>query len=98
MASDKRWVLTRVPDGSGQALDLGGGGGELYESLTRRGYTYVNVDLEPSGPGAVEADAHNLPFDASVFDLVVSSDSLEHFHTPLKALREVARVIKPNGR
>lgn len=98
MASDKRWILSRVPTGTGRALDLGGGPGELNAPLEARGYTYVNLDLNPSGPGAVVGDAHDLPFDAESFDLVVSSDSLEHFHTPLVVLQEVERVLKPGGR
>jgi SAM-dependent methyltransferase len=98
MASDKRWVLSRVPNGPGRALDLGGGRGELYVPLKARGYEYVNLDVAPSGPGAVVGDAHDLPFDAESFDLIVSSDSLEHFHTPLVVLRGVARVLKPHGR
>jgi SAM-dependent methyltransferase len=97
MSSDKRWVLARVPTGGGRALDLGGGSGELCGPLTSRGYEYVNADPAASGPGAVIADAHDLPFQDRTFDLVVSSDSLEHFHTPLKALREVRRVLKPGG-
>lgn len=97
MASDKKWVLSRIPPGPGRVLDLGGGHGELHGPLTARGYEYVNVDLAATGPGAVVADAHRLPFDDDEFDLVVSSDSLEHFHAPLVALQEAARVLAPGG-
>jgi SAM-dependent methyltransferase len=98
VASDKKWVLSRIPAGPGRALDLGGGAGELHAPLTSRGYEYANVDVAATGPGAVVGDAHELPFGDNMFDLVVSSDSLEHFHTPLTALREVARVLAPGGR
>ena len=97
MASDKKWIMSRVPKGGGRVLDLGGGSGELYSPLRARGFDYVNVDISPSGPGAVHGDAHNLPFEDGSFDLVVSSDSLEHFHDPLMALREVKRVLKERG-
>lgn len=98
MSSDKKWVLSRVPPGPGRALDLGGGTGELRAPLTARGFEYVNVDVAPTDLEAVVGDAHALPFEDGEFDLVVSSDSLEHFHTPLAVLREVARVLSPDGR
>jgi SAM-dependent methyltransferase len=97
MSSDKHWVLAGISPGTGRALDLGGGPGELHDPLTRLGYEYVNVDVEPSGPGAVVGDAHALPFEDESFELVVSSDSLEHFHTPQRALEEARRVLKPGG-
>jgi SAM-dependent methyltransferase len=98
VASDKSWILSRVPPGRGRALDLGGGSGELCEPLRSRGYEYVNVDLNASGPGAIRADAHDLPFPEEYFELVVSSDSLEHFKDPLQAVREVHRVLTKDGR
>jgi SAM-dependent methyltransferase len=46
-------------------------------------------------------DARQLPFDANVFDVVVSSWALHNIYAPeerAKALREIARVLKPGGR
>jgi len=98
MSSDKRYVLSAIARGSGWALDLGGGRGELAKSLGDRGYRYANVDLRPAGPGAVAADAECLPFPDRTFDLVVSSDSLEHFPTPDAAVREARRVLRQEGK
>lgn len=97
MSSDKRYVLSAVERGSGWALDLGGGRGELGSSLGRLGYRYANVDLRPAGRGAVGGDVDRLPFADAVFDLVVSSDSLEHFPRPEDALRETRRVLRTGG-
>lgn len=98
MSSDKRFVMSRVPQGSGWALDLGGGVGDLGPPLSARGYSYVNLDLEPSGAGSkVRGNAHRLPFDEGTFEVVVSSDSLEHFREPTVAMQEVRRVLKPQG-
>ncbi len=98
VASDKRWILSRVPPGPGRALDVAGGSGELHAPLSARGYSYVNLDIAPSGSGElVVGDAHDLPFDDETFDLVVC-EGPGHFHTPLAVFREIARVLKPGGR
>lgn len=99
MASDKKWVLSRIPNGTGFLLDVGGGTGALGAGASKRGYRYVNADLSPSGEGLrVRADAHALPFRSESFSIVASSDSLEHFVEPRLALAEIRRVLNPEGR
>jgi arsenite methyltransferase len=47
------------------------------------------------------ADARKLPFGASSFDIVISSRAIHHIPSAqerAKALREIARVLKPGGR
>jgi ubiquinone/menaquinone biosynthesis C-methylase UbiE len=44
------------------------------------------------------ADATRLPFRDGVFDLVVTRASFHHFPDPGRVLKEMARVLKPNGR
>jgi SAM-dependent methyltransferase len=98
VASNKAWVLSRVPRGSGVALDLGGGRGELRLPIEALGYTYINVDVQPSGDGCrIRADAHALPLRDRCVALIVSSDSLEHFRDPLSALREARRALRTDG-
>ena len=49
----------------------------------------------------VEGDARKLPFPASSFDVVFSSMALHNIPTErekIKAIREIVRVLKPNGR
>lgn len=99
MSSDKRWVLSKISANSGLALDLGGGSGELCSPLRELDYEYINVDLEPGGGGLkVEGDAELLPFTSDTFDLIISSDTLEHFSQPAVVLAEVNRVLKDEGR
>jgi ubiquinone/menaquinone biosynthesis C-methylase UbiE len=43
------------------------------------------------------ADAHKLPFPENSFDLVISSETIEHVVDPQKMLSEIARVLKPTG-
>ena len=92
-------------------LDLGCGQGGLSVALARLGSDVTPCDLNlqccemaslrglrhglylsPTG-----ASAHELPFPDESFDLVACCDVLEHVGDPLKALREVRRVLRPDG-
>ncbi len=44
------------------------------------------------------ANAHELPFEANTFDLATNSFGIRCVEHPEKALREMARVVKPGGR
>ncbi|MEX2451858.1 MAG: class I SAM-dependent methyltransferase [Rhodospirillales bacterium] len=47
---------------------------------------------------AMQADAENLPFEDSAFEIVYSNGVLHHTLDTEKALEEVFRVLKPGGR
>jgi SAM-dependent methyltransferase len=56
--------------------------------------------VRPRARVAVEfakADAYDLPFDADSFDLVWCAQSMITLDEPVRALREMARVVKPGG-
>ena len=46
----------------------------------------------------VRADAYRLPFDDASFDLVWCAQSMVSLNDPLRALREMARVLRPGGK
>ncbi|MGH7942131.1 MAG: class I SAM-dependent methyltransferase [Limisphaerales bacterium] len=44
-----------------------------------------------------QADLLNLPFEAETYDFVFASHVLEHIQNDTRALREIRRILKPNG-
>ena len=85
----------------GQCLDVGCGD-RPYEGLFAPGQ-YLGVDVERSGrPLSMKQpdrfyDGKVLPYATDSFDLVMSTQVLEHVRDPLALLTEMARVCKPGG-
>lgn len=47
--------------------------------------------------GGVQANASSIPFADNSFDAVVSFETIEHLREPVKFLKEIKRVLVPNG-
>ncbi len=61
----------------------------------RPGVRYVPIDRYD--PTAAQMDLTNLPFAEASFDLVLCSHVLEHIVDDRRAMREMARVLCPDG-
>ncbi len=48
--------------------------------------------------GVVRGDARRLPFGDESFDVVITSEMLEHVQDDVSALAEMARVLRPGGK
>lgn len=59
--------------------------------------SYVGVDMSAGKGVDVVAPASALPFDPCSFDIVVSTEMLEHDATFWLSLAEMRRVLKPGG-
>jgi len=62
----------------------------------------VGVDLDPRVQSLFHSEFHlgsldAIPFAAQTFDVIFSEYVFEHLADPLAALREMRRVLKPNG-
>lgn len=78
-----------APSGSVIGIDLAPGMIEIARS--RAGETGLkNVEFR-------EADAENLPFEDGSFDVVLCHLGLIHFTDRMKALKEMGRVLRPDG-
>jgi len=105
--TEKKLVFSLLKSKKGLALDLGCGTGNYTLELYKRGFDVVGADLSlemlkiakqklPNVP-FLKADAYNLPFKDSTFDLVMSITMFEFLKEPEKAVSEIYRVLKPNG-
>lgn len=93
-------MLDEVPlDGVSRVLELGAGDGVQTAVLMEIFLEVVPVDIAPSGEveGMVIADAADLPFKDNSFDLIFSSNVLEHVEQLDVAFSEMKRVLAPGG-
>lgn len=88
-------------------LDAGCGTGEFSAAALARGARVVSVDIGPRlltrtrDKGirqVVAADVAMLPFATGTFDIVLSSECIEHTPSPRASVMELSRVLKPGGR
>jgi SAM-dependent methyltransferase len=88
-----------------RVADVGCGPGWYTAALRRRGADVLPIDhseeeLALAGdppPGAIVADAMNLPLEDASFDGVFASNMLEHVPEPRRALAEFERILRPGG-
>ncbi len=70
--------------------------GVLHEILKEvKGLSYS--EFESKNKKVPHQDIQDLTYDDNVFDLIFTSDTLEHVPDPQKALDETYRVLKPGG-
>lgn len=106
------WVLERISSRIGpsaRVLDVGCGAGLLTNYLAHAGLEVHGVDTSVESLAVAEqhdegrrvryvhGDALDLPYPDASFDVVCAMDFLEHVEAPERAIREAARVLRPNG-
>jgi SAM-dependent methyltransferase len=91
---------------SERVLDLGAGNGWLSRRLAGpRRVTALDVDATDTGLGGLDdprverlrADLEALPLREATFDVVIAAAALHYAPDLPRALREIARVLRPGG-
>jgi len=97
-------MLTLVTRPRGRLLEIGAGDG-FQAALLKRHFAAVDaVDVSRSTPvdelmfPVQPYDGHRLPFADRTFDVVFSSNVLEHLAHVEVFQREICRVLRPGGR
>jgi 2-polyprenyl-3-methyl-5-hydroxy-6-metoxy-1,4-benzoquinol methylase len=88
-------------------LDVGAGSGRHSYEAHRLGARVIAVDVGdaihvarrnlPPEVVTVQADAEEMPFEDETFDLVMAIGVLHHLPDPRRALRALARLVRPSG-
>lgn len=89
----------------GLAVDLGAGTGALASRLQTLGWGVLAVDTQAESFKAdlpfVKLDLNDPEFSLSLgpgtFDLVISTEVIEHLENPIQFLRNARSLLKPNG-
>ncbi len=89
-------------DSNMRILEIGGGNGLQASKIAEWGCQVTSVDLPDRENKAIyfdvkDYDGENLPFNDHFFDIVFSSNVLEHVEKIDKVLSESKRVLKPTG-
>jgi 2-polyprenyl-3-methyl-5-hydroxy-6-metoxy-1,4-benzoquinol methylase len=87
-------------------LDGGSGGGHFSAAACRRGANVTSLDVGPNlleqvkkrcDSTRVIGSILDLPFKDRTFDVVMSTEVIEHTPDPERAVRELSRVVRPGG-
>jgi ubiquinone/menaquinone biosynthesis C-methylase UbiE len=106
---DKALSVAGVRSGE-LAADLGAGTGFITEALLNKGLKVIAVDQSPEMLKQLESKLHqddsvdcrlggadSLPLADGEVDYVFANMYLHHVESPLQAVKEIARVLRPGG-
>jgi SAM-dependent methyltransferase len=105
------WLSRHLPTRA-KCLEVGCAAGQFSELLHRRGHMVFGVDISPGMVEASrrrlsalgvpsshvqQCEAESLAFADNTFDLVIALDVLPYVENQPRYLREIYRVLKPEG-
>ena len=92
-------------------LDLGCGTGEVLSIISKKkkGCKLYGLDLSEKmlekakkklsdSDTLLVGDSENMPFEDEMFDVLTSTESFHHYPNPQKAVKEIYRVLKKDGK
>jgi SAM-dependent methyltransferase len=82
----------------GHLLKAGSGSRDVSSFLLANAVTRItNYDVDPRDPDVVVGPLEAMPFEDGTFDSVLCNAVLEHVSNAEDAIRELARVVRPDG-
>ena len=100
-------ALVKKLDGVRSICDLGCGNGQIAGRLAALGYEVTGIDASRSGIRIAQQTYPEVKFveglinreltDLQTFDLVISSDVIEHLYRPSDLLEAARALLKPGG-
>ncbi len=103
---NRHFINLIKPNKNDKILDVGCGVGYFSKLLTNYGAEVWGTDINPDsvkickqtiGPNFFVGNASKLEFEDNSFDKILCSEVLEHLKDDKGAVREMFRVLKPNG-
>ncbi|MBV8597939.1 MAG: class I SAM-dependent methyltransferase [Actinobacteria bacterium] len=96
-----RWLAERAAtlasNGSSRVLDFGCGDRRYEPVFARVGAAYVGFDAPWNPLADVTGAPDAVPVADASFDIVVCTQTLEHLPDPAAAIRELRRIVRPDG-
>ena len=96
---------------SDRLLDIACGTGWASPAAAQTGASVVGIDLSPEmirqavekaagihGLRFALADAEDMPFEDRAFSAILCTNAFHHYPDPVRAIREMARLLAPGGR
>jgi SAM-dependent methyltransferase len=102
-------IINYIPKNKGteiKILDIATGQGYLLPVLSGQGYTNIysadlngeNFKQDKVKYNFTQVDANvPLPFDDGFFDVIITSETIEHVESPIGFLRDLKRILKDDG-
>lgn len=114
IAKERKFILDKAGPIRGKILEIGTGKGHFTLELAKLGYRFISLDISKETQTIARQtieqlglkkqvefrteNAENLSFQDAHFDFIFSINTIHHLENPLRALDEMIRVLKPQGR
>ncbi|MBC8489678.1 MAG: class I SAM-dependent methyltransferase [Bacteroidetes bacterium] len=90
-------ILESLSDSPLKILEIGGGDGYIASIFSKEGHDIFSMDLQPRYPSSFQVkqmSAEHLIFPKNTFDIIFSSNVLEHINELSPVFKEMQRVAK----